>query len=294
MNNLKVIGKQNLGRFTFTGIEGGFGEGKRAMTVKDIAMIHSTDVRTINQSINRNIERFKNDVDIIDLKSVITLSDPEKVGYTQNAWNRSKNVYLLSERGYSKLLKILEDETAWEIYDQLVDNYFDMREQIRNPQTNENQKMAFYIPQTLAEALRLAADLEEDNQKLEIENQTQAKQIAEYEPKATYYDEILKSKGLMAVTQIAADYDLTAQKLNLILKEEGVQHKVGGQWILYKDHMNNGYTESKTIPITHSDGRPGTILHTKWTQKGRFFIHEILVRRNIEAAVDKVIMEAQK
>ncbi|WP_416712442.1 ORF6C domain-containing protein, partial [Bacillus cereus] len=33
----------------------------------------------------------------------------------------------LSERGYAKLLKILEDETAWELYDQFVDGYFNMR-----------------------------------------------------------------------------------------------------------------------------------------------------------------------
>ncbi|KGL45647.1 Rha family transcriptional regulator [Listeriaceae bacterium FSL A5-0209] len=154
-------------------------------------------------------------------------------------------------------------------------------------EANESKKMAFYIPATYAEALALAAKQAEENEQLKIENQIQTQRIAEYEPKATYYDEILKSKGLMAVTQIAADYDLTAQKLNLILKEERVQHKVGGQWILYKDHMNNGYTKSETIPITHSDGRPGTTLNTKWTQKGRLFIHEILVRRGIEATIDK-------
>ncbi|MBC2115729.1 phage antirepressor KilAC domain-containing protein [Listeria booriae] len=157
---------------------------------------------------------------------------------------------------------------------------------------NENKKMAFYIPATYAEALALAAKQAEENEQLKIENQIQTQRIAEYEPKVTYYDEILKSRGLMAVTQIAADYDLTAQKLNRILKEERVQHKVGGQWILYKDYMNNGYTKSETIPITHSDGRLGTTLNTKWTQKGRLFIHEILVRRGIEAVIDKAFETA--
>ena len=32
--------------------------------------------------------------------------------FTQNAINRSNNIYLLSERGYAKLLKILEDDVA--------------------------------------------------------------------------------------------------------------------------------------------------------------------------------------
>lgn len=54
-----------------------------------------------------------------------------EIGFTQNAWNRAKNIYLLSERGYAKLLKIMDDEKAWEIYDELVDNYFNMRVAIK-------------------------------------------------------------------------------------------------------------------------------------------------------------------
>ncbi|SEM39008.1 hypothetical protein SAMN05216431_10236 [Ligilactobacillus sp. WC1T17] len=52
-------------------------------------------------------------------------------GFTQNQINASNNIYLLSERGYAKLLKILEDDKAWEIYDELVDNYFNMRQAIK-------------------------------------------------------------------------------------------------------------------------------------------------------------------
>lgn len=134
MNQLKVIGKERIGQYEFTGIEGGFGKGKRAMTVKDIAQVHETTVGRINELINRNRKRFKDGVDIIDLKQgdfAIVLNES---GFTQNQINAAKNIYLLSERGYSKLLKILEDDTAWEIYDQLVDNYFNMRQSIKENQ----------------------------------------------------------------------------------------------------------------------------------------------------------------
>ena len=40
MQELKIIGKEKVGKFEFTGIEGGFGEDKKAMLVKDIATIH--------------------------------------------------------------------------------------------------------------------------------------------------------------------------------------------------------------------------------------------------------------
>lgn len=132
MNSLKILGQEKVGNFEFTGIEGGFGEGKKSMLVKDIAEIHKRSSKVINQAINMNIKRFRAGVDILDLKASNFEVNLIDLGFTHNAINRSNNIYLLSERGYSKLLKILEDDTAWEIYDQLVDNYFAMRQSIQS------------------------------------------------------------------------------------------------------------------------------------------------------------------
>ena len=132
MNSLKILGQEKVGNFEFTGIEGGFGEGKKSMLVKDIAEIHKRSSKVINQAINMNIKRFRAGVDLLDLKASNFEVNLIDLGFTQNAINRSNNIYLLSERGYSKLLKILEDDTAWEIYDQLVDNYFAMRQSIQS------------------------------------------------------------------------------------------------------------------------------------------------------------------
>lgn len=132
MNSLKILGQEKVGNFEFTGIEGGFGEGKKSMLVKDIAEIHKRSSKVINQAINMNIKRFRAGVDILDLKASNFEVNLIDLGFTQNAINRSNNIYLLSERGYSKLLKILENDTAWEIYDQLVDNYFAMRQSIQS------------------------------------------------------------------------------------------------------------------------------------------------------------------
>lgn len=129
---LKVIGREHIGKIEFTGIEGGFGKDKKAMLVKDIAKIHERPSYKINELINNNAKRFKQGIDLLDLKSVILPKDKEKYGFNQNAWNRAKHIYLLSERGYAKLLKILDDNKAWDIYDQLVDNYFNMRVAIKN------------------------------------------------------------------------------------------------------------------------------------------------------------------
>lgn len=130
MNELKVLGKERVGAFEFTGIEGGFGEDKKAMLVKDIASIHNKPIKAINQAINMNRSRFKDGIDVIDLK-IESESIKLTEFFNKQQIANSNNIYMLSERGYAKLLKILEDDKAWEIYDELVDNYFNMREAIK-------------------------------------------------------------------------------------------------------------------------------------------------------------------
>ncbi|AJG73659.1 ORF6N domain-containing protein (plasmid) [Bacillus thuringiensis] len=134
MNQLQIIGRQKVAGYEFTGIEGGFGKVKKAMLVKEVAEIHKKEVKHINQRINENRKRFINNVDIIDLLGVgLTDTEIQRFGFTQQAINsyrgRNGSIYLLSERGYAKLLKILEDDKAWELYDILVDEYFNMRKQ---------------------------------------------------------------------------------------------------------------------------------------------------------------------
>ena len=123
--------------------------------------------------------------------------------------------------------------------------------------------------------------------KLTAENQMQAQQIAEFKPIKEYVDIILQSTDTVTITQIAADYGLSAKKLNKILNEEKVQHKVNDQWILYSNMMNKGYTKSETIDIERSDGRIESKMYTRWTQKGRLKIHEILTNLGFIANYDK-------
>ena len=145
----------------------------------------------------------------------------------------------------------------------------------------------YHIPQDYPSALRALADAEEKRLALAAENEAQKQIIADFQPIRQYVDTILASTGTMTITQIAADYDLSAKALNRILKEEGIQRCVNGQWILYKQHMGKGYTKSVTFNFLHSDGRPDAKPNTQWTQKGRLMIHEILTKRGILAVMDR-------
>lgn len=146
------------------------------------------------------------------------------------------------------------------------------------------------IPRTLPDALKAYAnEIEAHNQtRAVLEEQkvliaAQEQQISEFKPIRDYVDEILSSTSALTITQIAADYDITARALNKILEEEKIQRSVGGQWILYKNQMGKGYTKSETFTFTRSDGRLDSKITTKWTQKGRLMIHEIMKSRGIDA-----------
>ena len=142
--------------------------------------------------------------------------------------------------------------------------------------TNDNDTDAEIMAKALFVADRTIKKKNEVIEKLIEENQIKELRIAELQPVKDYVDEILKSEDTMTITQIAADYGKSARELNKILNKEKLIYKVNDQWILYKKHMNKGYTKSETFEVLRSDGTTKIVLNTKWTQKGRLKIHEIL------------------
>lgn len=100
--------------------------------------------------------------------------------------------------------------------------------------------------------------------------------IGELKPKADYTDRILKNPGLVTITQIAKDYGMSAIEMNKKLHELGVQYKQSDQWMLYSRYHSMGYTHSETVDIVRADGRSDIKMNTKWTQKGRLFLYNLL------------------
>lgn len=147
------------------------------------------------------------------------------------------------------------------------------------------------IPTTMKEALEIALNLVNENQELKGTIEIQTQLIEEHKPQLEYLDTILQSEGTVTITQIASDYDMSAIALNKKLHEHGLIRKVNDQWILYTEHMGKGYTDSETILIKYKDKETGedkekTKMNTKWTQKGRIKIHEILTGIGIRAKMD--------
>lgn len=119
----------------------------------------------------------------------------------------------------------------------------------------------------------------------------QQKRILELKPKADYTERILASADLVTTTAIAKDYGMSAQQLNNLLKGLKVLFKRSGQWFLYAQYQNAGYTSSSTISFTHKNGDPGSVMHTKWTQKGRKFLYDKLKEIGILPMIERKVTE---
>lgn len=171
----------------------------------------------------------------------------------------------------------------------------DMAKEISMIQRNEKGKEArqYFIAvekeynspeKIMARALRIA---DETINRLSLVTKKQEQLIGELKPKADYLDAILKNKGLVTITQISKDYGMTGTAMNNKLHELGIQYKQSDQWLLYRAYQDKGYTFSETIDIVRSDGRPDVKMNTKWTQKGRLFLYELLKDNGILPTIER-------
>lgn len=135
---------------------------------------------------------------------------------------------------------------------------------------DESMKSAFRV--TLERVRRLNEEKKALNETVAVQSQ----QIAEMRPKVTYYDVILNSPDAITMSVIAKDYGKSAKWLNKKLNELGVQFKQGDIWLLYAEHADKGYTKTETYTYVDSSDIKHSRVHTKWTQKGRFFLYDLL------------------
>ena len=143
----------------------------------------------------------------------------------------------------------------------------------------------------LAKAMLVAQNtIEKRNERiaqLEAENDGQKQLIAQMKKGNDYLNAILASKGTITMTQIAADYGMSAQAMNRRLKDMRIQRRVNGQWILYSGYMAKGFVHSRTISFTRASGRQDTRMQTEWTQRGRLFLYDALKEIGILPLIER-------
>ena len=133
----------------------------------------------------------------------------------------------------------------------------------------------------MARSLKYANNIIEQNRveitKLKLENTEQKVVIEKQKPKVEFADNVLSSEKVITTTVIAKQYGMSAIKFNKVLNELDIQYKVNGVWVLYQKYQNKGYT--KIVTQLDRNGEPREL--TKWTNKGRKFLYEVLIDNDI-------------
>ncbi|WKN20639.1 ORF6N domain-containing protein [Azotobacter vinelandii] len=123
-------------------------QGQRVVTLAMIDEVHERPEGTARRNFNEHRPRFIEAEDFFVRNSY----EARQMGITA-----PNGLTLLTESGYLMLVKSLSDDLAWEVQRQLVRSYF------------RPAAPAFAVPQNLSEALRLAADLEDQKNQALLE-----------------------------------------------------------------------------------------------------------------------------
>ena len=256
-NSLTIDGVIIINGVEIHNIFGEFGDNQKCLLAKEIANVHGIEVKEFNRTIQRHISRFRENIDIIDLKG--TESEVEFLHheiFTQNSLNRSNNIYLFSRKGYLKLVGIMEDDLAYDIQDQMIDEYFELKEL----EITKEDKLCLSIIKANSQEGRMVAV----GELVEYKNQ----QIAEKDkllqiqsPKVAMADRFAVTDSLLGVRKVAKIFNeriknnktIGEKKLFEILRIENILQDSDGEWnIPYQRYIDAGYFELK--PSTHSNG----------------------------------------
>ena len=136
----------------------------------------------------------------------------------------------------------------------------------------------------MARALQVAqSTIERHQQQLQVAQAvitSQSEQLKEQAPKVEYTDSVLNATNTYTSTQMAKELDLrTAEQLHALLKSWGVMIRQSGQWMLAAKYCGQSYTKTRTHPYTKQDGTQGTNSITVWTERGRWFLHNLMQQK---------------
>lgn len=230
-------------------IEGGFGEGKRCMLVKQVADIHQTDMGELNRLIKENYSEFDEGIDIIDLKNSMGATHSLlQIGYNKQSISNSNNIYLLSEQGYMALVGLMRNEKAKEIRKELRRNYFAMREVL------QQHTPSYMIGDPIERAKKW---IEEQEQVKELI--AQKDEVIEIQaPKVKVYDDFIDAEHSLGFRELRKQIEVA---LGITIKENDFKvimrsKKLIGRTVKASAFaIRNGYAETKDVMDKYGNTR---------------------------------------
>lgn len=256
-------------------IEGGFGEGERVLfdiTLARYAGKDVVDLRTWN--ICPNLPLWEKGIDYIDLKEYANINDYIPLlldlGYVTQAISKSEHIFIFSERGVAKVMSTLKNSNPakWKFLDRFVNEYFNMREQIKNQVPQLTRKQQLQLQLFSNDEMEVVA-AHKELLKLEVQEATKplVDTIEKQAPKVDKFDRYMESDGTYNATNTAKLLNISsAQKFNNLLKDEKIQYRSGKNWVLYSKYqwlIDEGYCK-----YIEGENSNYSYIQLRWYPKG--------------------------
>lgn len=222
------------------------------MTTDQLADFYDSDEVRIRQNFIRNVNRFEEGKHFFKVEGSELRSLKNSLSSSKILSPNTRSLILWTEKGAARHAKILDTDQAWNVFEQLEDFYFSLKEKATKPQ----------IPQSFAEALQLAAD--------------QARQLELAAPKIQYFDTVVERSTLLNATQVAQKIGLSEIAMNKALDQLGVysrgvkRARVFQQWFI-----DQGLGELKQTDLGYSQ--------PMFTTKGEAWVIRKLVSEGVVA-----------
>ena len=239
------------------------------LTTREIATINSKEVAEMMDMEHSKLLRKISGINKDFTEAKIGLSDYWLESSYLDASGKSNKCYEVTKMG-CEFLAHKSTGTKGNIFTaKYMQRFNEMEKELQNQTPQLSEKDMLRLKLFSKDSMEVVAA---HNRLIELETAPLLETIEEQQPVVDYAGKVLDSKNTCNITQIAKDYGISGKRLNEILNEIGVQYKSNGQWLLYSKYQDKGYTES----MTGTNNQGYTFMQTKWTQKGRMFLYEIL------------------
>ena len=113
-------------------------KGQRMLTTKQIAEAYGTDVRTIQYNFRYNKQKYEKGKHYVEIEGE-ELKEMKSTSEIHSSLKQVKHLYLWTEKGALLHAKSINTDKAWEVYENLVDFYFHVKEKDKWQQDPEKK-----------------------------------------------------------------------------------------------------------------------------------------------------------
>ena len=180
-----------------------------------------------------------------------------------DAKGESRPEYLLTLDGFTILAMGYNGEKAMTFKEAYIEEFRRMEGELKYREI----KQRWNIPETLPDALRLAADLAKGKEEAE-------RRVKLLSPKAEAWDATCEEGTEMSLQAVGKEFErlgMGPRKIFDFLARQGIIYRLDGCWVPIQAHVERGRFRMKRVNIL-IHGEPKTVLKTLVTPKGRDYI----------------------